>query len=103
MQIRALLLEDKIRDQTLAEQQQKQLEQQAKTMGSRAGGVGSTSGQGQFSLKQPSVLSSSGSNNSPTQNNQIQSSKTPYTPSGSYIGGSETPTSSLDRRYARMT
>ena len=48
MQIRALLLEDKIRDQTLAEQQQKQLEQQAKTMGSRAGGVGSTSGKVNF-------------------------------------------------------
>ena len=90
VQIRALLREDKMRDQALAEQQQLQ---QAKLKGSRQGGVSSTSGQ--FSLKQPSSLPSSSSGPS----SQQQSAKTPYTPSGSYSGGGgDTPTSSMDRR-----
>ena len=91
VQIRALLREDKMRDQALAEQQQLQ---QAKLKGSRQGGVSSTSGQ--FSLKQPSSLPSSSSSG---PSSQQQSAKTPYTPSGSYSGGGgDTPTSSMDRR-----
>ena len=100
VQIRALLQEDKLRDQALAEQQQKQQEQN-KMMGMRSGGVGSSSGQ--FSLKQPSALASAGNNNI-ASNNQQQSAKTPYTPSGSYSGGGgDTPTSSLDRRERQLS